>query len=338
MNRFLREHKIINLPTLLPYQRELIEFFQNVPFGRYLSDKNFINEKSIIYELSILESYINETGLCFVLKDENDRILGLIGFHFSNWDSEVLKRKTAIIKYYLIREDDNLGAKDASIKLINVFIKWARKNRIEFAIAKVDSNYSIPMLTLQEMDFLFLECSMINTTKVNDIPNDKIVPPRYRHANINDLDCLKDLAKSNTFKKSHFYLDKRLSDEIVDSLYVKWIDSAVKSNKKILVIEIENQIVGMFIYEAIIDNLHFGKRIAKWQSAFVSSEYRGHGLGNALFQAVIHSCKSLDIEIIDSELAEKNIISQKLHEKYGFKLVFTTYTFHKWFKYKLNDI
>jgi len=55
------------------------------------------------------------------------------------------------------------------------------------------------------------------------------------------------------------------------------------------------------------------------------------GLGLALFKAVIQSCIDHNVAVIDTDLVEKNIVSQRIHDKFGFNLVYTLYTFHKWF-------
>jgi ribosomal protein S18 acetylase RimI-like enzyme len=98
-----------------------------------------------------------------------------------------------------------------------------------------------------------------------------------------------------------------------------------------IVIEQNNKYVGIFIFK--IDNytIEFDSIIATWEFASVAEEFRNMGFGKKLYEAAIDACLKKGASIIDTDVADKNIISQKLHDKLGFQMSYSLYTFHKWF-------
>jgi L-amino acid N-acyltransferase YncA len=324
--------KLIKAEAFTDNKEKLASFFQNVPFGRYFSDRNYDNTIALDYELNRLEIYLKNGGVCFAFFPNNAIISGLVGFNFSAWDTDVLKKRTAIMRYFLVEEKDSMDDYEIAVVLINEFHAWVKKNEIDVAITKVETIYFKPVVVLQEMGYVFFECNTIKTVDLSQLKYVSNQDVKYRYARKEDFEKLKELTLNNTFKKSHFYLDKKFEVENVNALYAKWIKTALHSEKKIVLIEDENEIVGIFIYDFNGNSNHFGFRTATWQSAAVNTLFRNKGLGKRLFEAVIQSCIDQKVEIIDTDLVEKNIASQKIHDKFGFKLVHTTYTFHKWFK------
>jgi GNAT superfamily N-acetyltransferase len=117
----------------------------------------------------------------------------------------------------------------------------------------------------------------------------------------------------------------------VDSLYEKWVDNAFESKSKIIVIEENGIMAGMFIYQLNEPNIALKSISATWQFAALLPEFRNLGLGKKLYEWALNDCIKEGVLSIDTTLVQKNIISQKLHEKLGFGLLNTYYNFHKWF-------
>jgi RimJ/RimL family protein N-acetyltransferase len=311
--------------------KHLYLFMQSVRFGRYLSDNSLDIDKAIHYELSVIENYINNAGVCYVAISESNNINGLIGFHYSFWDTDVLAERTAIIKYLLIKEVELYQERDISSNLVDIFHAWAKDNLIDVAIVKPETRYFTPIIVLQEKGYMFYECNTIKTISLMADNQSDFSDTQFRYAKADDFEKLKIFALKNTFKKSHFYLDARFDQKKVDLLYAKWIDSALNSDQKIVLIEYENNIAGVFIYDIEEQPELFKCKHGIWKFAAVDSSLRNKGLGLALFQAVMQSCIDHNVDVIDTDLVEKNIISQRIHDKFGFNLLYTLYTFHKWF-------
>lgn len=314
------------------FEKQLHRFMQSVSFGRYLSDRSVDSNIAIKYELGVLKEYIKNDGICYVGVSEYNNIYGIIGFHYSSWDTDVLGKRTAIIKYLLIREYELSYDRDISTQLIDLFHLWAEENIIDVAIVKLETRCFTPIFILQRKGYIFFECNTIKALDLTKNVHWDLEKTDFRFANKDDLEYLKTFALKNTFTKSHFYLDTNFDKEKVNSLYAKWIDSALSSNKNIILIEYGKIIAGVFIYDIeTLPNL-LDRKTANWHFGAIDGSLRNRGLGSNLFQSVIQACIDQKIEIINSDLVAKNAVSQRLHDKLGFKLVHTTYTFHKWFR------
>lgn len=325
MTRF---EKIEDLGTR---SEQLYLFMQSVRFGRYLSDNSLDVDKAIQYELSVIENYINNTGVCYVAISESNNIKGLIGFHYSSWDTDVLAKRVAIINYLLIKEVEIHQDRYIAINLVDIFHAWAMENLIDVAIVKPETRYFTPIIVLQEQGYMFYECTTVKTISLKTHFKWNFSDISFRYAKADDLKELKKLALRNTFKKSHFYLDSKFDSEKVDLLYAKWIDTALNSNQKIVLIEYEKNIAGVFIYYIEEQTKLFKEKHGVMTFAAVDSSLRNKGLGSTLFKATMQSCIDHNVDVCDSPPAEKNIVSQRIHDKFGFKLVHTLYIFHKWF-------
>lgn len=305
----------------------IAEFFSIVPFGRYLTDTLSDHQKGIDFEVKNLEAYGQTGELYFSYR--GSRLVGVMGFRKSGWDSDHFQSNLAKISYFLVSDDDKDKNK-ISHGLMQKFEEWTTKEEIQLIIAKIDTSHFTPVVSLQKAGFIFYECITQRILKNATIFGEEDLSGEYRYALEEDLPSLKSIASKSTFKKSHFYLDEDIPTEKVDSLYEKWIESAFKSDSKIIVIEDEGKIAGMFIFRINGFDEVVEKNSATWEFAAVSPDFRSKGIGRKIFKCVLHACINSGAEIIETTLIEKNIISQKIHEQLGFRLLNTYYTFHKW--------
>jgi GNAT superfamily N-acetyltransferase len=312
------------------YQDKIKTFFKLVPFGRFLSDHKLPNQQSIELEYDNMLSYVTANGILHISL-KNDVINGIIGFHFSPWDTDIFEKRMAILRYFLVHESNYISDRSIASELLMLFHDWAKEQDIQVAVTKVETKYFNPVLILQENGYIFFETNTYRTVKSQDFIGKVDNNINYRFANNGDKERLKELALKSTFLKSHFYLDKNFDVSNVDKMYAKWISNALESQQKVLVLEEENEIAGVFIYDNIDLEKYYGTKFGVWKFAALDSKFRKKGLGLALFNATINACITDGNSIIDTDLVDKNIISQNLHDNLGFKLVNTLYTFHKWF-------
>lgn len=318
------------LQDLSLYENALKLFFKSVPFGRFLSDPKINLNSAVEHEYNALLKYMERGSIALAINHKNN-IMGLIGFHFSEWDTDVFQKRMAIIQYFLVKEIEVEAEQEISTGLINLFHKWSKENKIDVVVTKLDSKYFTPILMLQKNGYLFYECITYRKLEVAKDHYKKSNDILFRYAKESDKEQLKKFALKNTFKKSHFYLDTNFDLSKVEIMYSKWIENALNSKQKIVIIEESDQIAGVFIYDIADYTSLFNKKFGVWKFAAVDSNFRDRGIGTKLFMATLQSSVDNGAEIIDSTLAEKNIISQKFHDKLGFYLVNTVYTLHKWF-------
>lgn len=311
--------------------KKIESFFSNIKFGRFLADPDLDFRQSLKTEIAIFQEYHKTNNVYFVI--EKNEILGLIGFRKSGWDSDHFDFGVCKLDYFLLDEENSENQLAAKL-LMEPLNEWVQENRIKLIVAKIDSSFSKISMVLQKKNFIFYECITYRSLKDPELVASQFDNLVYRFANLNDRSQLRSIAENNTFEKSHFYLDEEFEKEKVDAMYTKWIETALseQSKNRILVIEENNEIAGMFIYSLPRHPQFPNLKFSKFEFLAINKKFRKKGLGKKLFEAAIHSSVKDGANIIDSTLVDKNIISQKIHEKYNFGLVNTFYTFHKWFK------
>lgn len=316
--------RLINTSNLDSIKADLIQFISSISYGRYLNDPSFSKEKAVIHEFNKLRNYAYDTEVCIAYKD--DTIVGVIGIRFSDWDSSHFDFPVGKIDYFLVSELESVNNK-ASELLMDYCDQWVKKNAIKLMITKVDSSNFAPVLSLQKKGYIFYECSTIRTKSKFE----EIQAVDYRFVKQDDIEELKKQFSHNTFAKSHFYLDKKFDVQKVDFMYEQWINNVFESKSEMIVIEQNNKYAGIFIFRIDDYSEEFDSIIATWEFASIAEEFRNKGLGKKLYEAAIDACLKKGAVIIDTDIVDKNIISQKLHDKLGFHLSYTLYTFHKWF-------
>ncbi len=311
-------------------RNKILIFFSKIRFGRFLSDRNLKFEEGLNLETRKFLKYIDSEHIRFLV--EENEICGLIGFRESEWDSKHFGYKVAKIDYFLM-DQNYINSKNGAIMLIDSFHHWVEKQNIKVAVVKIDSFLFDISEALQKNNYIFYECITYRNLRNPKSLALKFDEAKYRFADFKDTTQIKSIARSNTFEKSHFFLDNKFKTEKVKAMYAKWIETALDpiSKQRVIVIEEDNEIAGTFIY-SLPDLPEFQiLKFSKFEFLAINKKFRNRGLGKKLFEAAILSSVNDGVDIIDSTLVDKNIISQNIHEQYDFKLLNTFYTFHKWF-------
>jgi hypothetical protein len=312
------------------YRHKIKEFLIEVKYGRYMKEST--SQKNINHDIEVKKNFEkNPSHQLVVAVGDNDDILGVIGFQLSEWDSKIFKKRVVIIKTFATIEYSLYESYHIAEALIQHFERWVIFNRGEVIIAKIDTTYSSCIRVLSEKNYLHYETNLIQTLDLNEVSlAESLTSDKYRFADENDLDELKRIAGTNTFPLSHFYLDRRFKKKYVDNMYSKWIENSINSDDKILVIEHDSDIAGMFIYHLNEDS---DLKHATWKFAAVDKKYRKRNYGNKIFDLAIQSCIKDGAKWIDTSLAIKNTISLRIHSRLNFMPVMSLYTFHKWIDY-----
>jgi len=320
----------IQIQTQFHFKDKLCRYFKSLPFGRYLTDRKIDIDQAVSYEYDSFTKYL-EKGSVFIAINNDREIIGLIGFHFSNWDTNIFHKRMAILQYFLISENNLVLEKEIAVQLIDVFHNWCKDNIINVVVAKLNAQYFTPILLLQNNGYIVYECITFKTLEITQDIISKTQEYTYRYAAESDMEQLKKIALTNTFKKSHFYLDSNFDLNKVEEMYARWIENALSTKQKIVIVEESKQIAGVFIYDVVDLSFYFSKKYGVWKFAAVDNKFRDKGIGMKLFKSTLHSCIQDGVDVIDSSLVEKNLISHRFHDKLGFHLANTMFTLHKWF-------
>lgn len=336
LNLFLKLNDSINMieykiTDISHHENAIKKLFHKQPFGRYLSDRKIEKSAAINYEWNRLIEYSKKSTLTLAIKGKTE-VIGIIGFHFSEFDTDVFQNRMAFLQYFMVEEDGIAFERNIAKSLLDKFHDWVKENGIQVVVTKLASQYFSPIYVLQQHGYIFYENLYFETLDISKGDTNKDCKDiEYRYAQDSDKEKLKEIALNNTFSKSHFYLDTKFSVDRIDLMYAQWIENALKSDQKIVIVEDDHKIAGVFIYEIVDYTATMNKKFAVWKSAFVDSSSRGKGIGLKLFRATLQSCIADGADVVDSSLVEKNSISKSFHDKLGFRMTNTVYTLHKWF-------
>ncbi len=316
----IKQLNVTNVELLKPL---LKQFLIDTKYGRFLKDARFNNAYFQELELKELINYGLSENIQIAF-DNQGIIIGLIGYNFSDWDSNIFDNKVVIIRFFITIEVELFSSYHTANNLLMSFEKWMRNYKNDVVIVKIEALLSSCYKVLVDNNYDFYETISIQSLIISN----KVNQSKYRFAEKEDINELRKIALSNTFDKSHFYLDRKFKVSNVDNMYSNWIENAINSDDKIIVIEYNKHIAGMFIF--CINNYN-NLKIATWEFAAVDKEFRNKGLGKDLFNSAIDACIKEGVSIIDSEFSIKNIKSFVVHSKLNFIPIYSKYTFHKWF-------
>lgn len=208
-----------------------------------------------------------------------------------------------------------------NFKVGNVIFKKDKiielEEKYDVVIAKVNANKFEEIKKLQ-VDGFVLKDTLIRFCIENIQKQNLNQESSIRIAQENDLEAIKKIAR-NSFRKSHFYKNKRFQKDKIDELYAKWVTNKFEKGNNIYIYEDKNIIKGFLLAienseEAIIDLIA------------VDSKFKGEGIAKKLilnfFQLNISKKSYVGTQII-------NLPAIKLYEKVGYKIFDFTHIFHK---------
>ena len=300
----------------------LVPFLERTRFGRFLSNKLLPISKSIEFELQKIKIYASLNNMYFAIS--NNILVGMMGFRLSPWDTKIFNKRYAKIDYLLTEEDERI-----STGLLLIFDKWATQMNVDVAVLRVEAKFSKPIISAQKAGFVFYEAVDVCTLNLSNSTSEARKSSDFQPVK-KDSENLKVFAMENTYQKSHFFLDDKFGFENSKNLYYKWMESSLLSDDIVIITKDETGIVGSFIYKIHDLTKTFGFKFCEWRWGAIRKDNRGHGQGKKLFETTIKSIEN-DVLYIDSCFAYQNVASHNLHDILGFKHLYNSYTFHKWF-------
>ncbi len=276
----------------------------------------------------IIEYCTKGSNMCWVI--EKDTIIqGLLGIRKSAWDTEIFGFNVAVLDYLISRSMDYKDELSVKNRLLEQCAQWCRQQDISFITARADSLDLSSIHALEKHSFQYIETTITNSYDIHDMHNNAKSNYLVRSICSNEIDEIADLTKG-AFPLHRFSADPRFSKRNVEELYRKWVtDCYKKDDCHIVVMDIDNNPAGFFIYSVKNLTRYFGSRFAMWQLAALSPPFQGKGLGYQLFLSTINYLSD-SVDIVDSGLTIRNITSLNLHNKLGFKTISSAVTFHKW--------
>jgi ribosomal protein S18 acetylase RimI-like enzyme len=149
---------------------------------------------------------------------------------------------------------------------------------------------------------------------------------RIRPGRPDDLAPLEAIAEGG-YTASRFYFDRCFSRPAVDEMYRLWVRQSLAGQADVvLVLEMNGRACG-FITCHLLD-----ASTGQCRLGGLSSELRGRGLGQQLYEAALRWFAQRGVETVVYVTQARNTRAQRLFQRLGFLLHSTQLWYHKWFE------
>lgn len=271
---------------------------------------------------SRLRGLMRETEWSFFFGASSNRP-HLIGCRISSWDEEHFGFRMATMQVFVGQDASEFRI------LVGKCLDFLRDQGVVFVSARINGDSVGIAAEFQTHGFRYYENVIWPVRECADIGR----CARVRLMTDSDLDSVVRIARSSSFRRSHFHCDDRFPKDKVDAMQAKWIRTSWERSDPIAVIECGGEVAGYFLFA--IDGLlseTLGYRYARMRHLALLPAFRGRGLGKALFGGTIALMKEMGVDYIDSGYASKNHMSARLHTLYAFQSVYEEITLHLWLR------
>lgn len=300
-------------------------------YGRYCEDPSLSIERTRYYMSDYVREYVSHAdSKCILAFSSSEKLLGALSFKLSDWDTEHFGFKVAIIDLIMTIESGYDQKRDVTKALLKEFDRWCKSDCVRFTWCKVPA-LNIPAIhSFEDCGYRYAETWIYNKYDLKAVDTLKKVRYSLRLARTEDYSWMIKYSR-NGFSTQRFHADPHISIQKAESLYEKWIRTAFQDSKQeILTLDIKGRPVAFMTYYKNDLSRYFGLRFAKWRMLLADPDSRGKGIGTDFFIALLQYHRKDGLDVVDSELSMRNLISLNLHTKVNFRVIGTLVTFHKW--------
>ncbi|KEI71286.1 GNAT family N-acetyltransferase [Endozoicomonas elysicola] len=138
---------------------------------------------------------------------------------------------------------------------------------------------------------------------------------KYRSAKFEDLESLVALLSNDLLGSQ-----REDSSIPLNSAYLEAFEAIARDpNNELLVVELENSLVGMLQITFIPYLTHIGSWRCLIEGVRIHSDYRGKGLGESMFEHAIELAKNKGCTIVQLTSDKQRPDAIRFYEKLGFK-------------------
>jgi dTDP-4-amino-4,6-dideoxy-D-galactose acyltransferase len=235
---------------------------------------------------------------------------------YLDWDSEFFGARIA-------RFEDNRLTPDTAARAL----AWCRENRIECLYLLTDATHAETSIIADQAGFRLVDVRMTLARELNDgvFPN---APPgaEIRAASARDVPELAAIARVS-HRDSRFYFDPGFEHSRCDDLYATWIERSCEGYADAVFVAEMDGIVSGYI-TCRVSNSGEGSI----QLLAVHSGARRLGLGRRLVGKSLEYFHERGMTAASVVTQGRNIASQKLYQRCGFRTNNMQFWFHRWFR------
>lgn len=314
-------HVRILEPLLLEYEYK--------PYRHYFtgSDRSQLNR----YFLKKVGSLISDERAENLVATRNGKIIGLISWAESLWDSRQLRIKMARVNQLMVQE----YIPNASVikELLFAVIEKCKVRNIKYLFHRLDADDLLTLEILENAEFQ-LQDVIVNFSF--NLGASRISPSRYTPIVVNpyrtkDLSSLREIA-GTSFIYDRFHSDPRINKERASQLHAAWISNACRGLADVvLVAKLNKKVVGFVSCK--IDKLtkkYLPVNFGTIDLIAVDKDVRGEGIGEALLRKAM-DWFSGKVDMIEVGTQVRNYPALRLYQKLGFRIVSANFSLRKWF-------
>lgn len=238
---------------------------------------------------------------------------------FLEWDSEFFGRKIARV------HADRLDTRGADL-----VARWCEDRGVECVYLLADIDDGETVRTAEDHGYRLVDVRLtLGRTTPDELPPDGHVhgTVSMRAGGAEDADALIALVPGS-FTQSRFYFDPNFSRAHCEALYARWITRALERPDSLLIVaETGDRQVGYLVLE-----LDEPASLGRFALMGVADEARGLGVGGGLVDTGIRHCVDRRVQRLEIVTQARNVGSQSLYQKFGFRTQRAQLWYHKWFE------
>lgn len=310
---------------------QIVDLLQDYRYGRYLEDGDLPHEKSLRLFADNIDHYLNQNDSeIHIVSESNSNLQGILLFRISDWDTSHFEHKTVLLDHIIIRKSNVEDHLRICNRLLKQFNDKCSMYKVKFVVSKTPSLDLLTIQCLENAGFRFIESWIYNKY---DLRHNKPKPENHmelRFTEKTDIEYMLEYSK-DAFNTQRFHADYHIPYNKAESLYTKWIHTAFNDPKqKILVYDEGNIPCAFMIYYTLDLTCYFDLKFAMWKMALLNPKMTGKGIGSRFFSSVCDYHRSEQLDVVDSGLSLRNIVSLNTHNKINFKVVSTLVSMHLW--------
>lgn len=234
--------------------------------------------------------------------------------NYLDWDSEFFNRRIARVA------SDRLTA-----ETLKGVLNWSEENFIDCLYFLADAADKESAVLAADNGFRFVDIRTTYERPLAGHDSFDEIAPEIRKAVPEDVPALKSIANVS-HHDSRFYFDPEFSESACNALYETWIEKSCQDYANaVLVAEIEGRAVGYI-------SLHLDEgNIGQIGLIAVGADAKGHGLGKKLINESLRWFASKGVERVVVVTQGRNVVAQRLYQKFGFMLTSVEVWYHRWF-------
>ncbi len=234
--------------------------------------------------------------------------------NYLDWDSEFFSRRIARVASGRLDSETLKGV-----------LSWSEENSIDCLYFLADAADKESAALAADNNFRFVD---IRTTYERPLAGDDSFgerAPEIRKALPQDVPALRAIA-GVSHQDSRFYFDPAFSEAACNALYETWIEKSCQGYANaVLVAELEGRAVGYISLHLDEENTGQIGLIA------VGADAKGHGLGKKLINESLRWFASEGVGRVTVVTQGRNVIAQRLYQRFGFMLTSVEVWYHRWF-------